>query len=76
MLAKAQAKVPADAGVWPYEPKWDGFLSSLNNSAYTGYSSTKSSETGTHISHWQAGDEFRGPLAVYINIARSCVESD
>ncbi|MGA5462788.1 ATP-dependent DNA ligase [Mycobacterium sp. NPDC050041] len=25
MLAKAQAKVPADAGVWSYEPKWDGF---------------------------------------------------
>jgi ATP-dependent DNA ligase len=24
MLAKAQAKVPA-AGVWSYEPKWDGF---------------------------------------------------
>ena len=26
MLAKAQAKVPPDAGVWSYEPKWDGFL--------------------------------------------------
>ncbi len=25
MLAKAQAKVPTDAGVWSYEPKWDGF---------------------------------------------------
>ena len=25
MLAKAQAKVPPDAGVWSYEPKWDGF---------------------------------------------------
>jgi ATP-dependent DNA ligase len=25
MLAKAQAKVPMDAGVWSYEPKWDGF---------------------------------------------------
>jgi ATP-dependent DNA ligase len=25
MLAKAQATVPADAGVWSYEPKWDGF---------------------------------------------------
>ncbi|MDT5010435.1 MAG: hypothetical protein QOH57_2052 [Mycobacterium sp.] len=25
MLAKAQAKVPSDAGVWSYEPKWDGF---------------------------------------------------
>lgn len=25
MLAKAQAKVPNDAGVWSYEPKWDGF---------------------------------------------------
>src|SRR6202795_803773 len=25
MLAKAQAKVPDDAGVWSYEPKWDGF---------------------------------------------------
>jgi ATP-dependent DNA ligase len=25
MLAKAQTKVPADAGVWSYEPKWDGF---------------------------------------------------
>ena len=74
MLAKAQAKVPADAGVVLRAEM--GRLSSLNNSAYTGYSSTKSSETGTHISHWQAGDEFRGPLAVYINIARSCVESD
>lgn len=26
MLAKAAAKVPADEGVWSYEPKWDGFL--------------------------------------------------
>lgn len=26
MLAKAQAKVPIDDGVWSYEPKWDGFL--------------------------------------------------
>ncbi|MDT5099451.1 MAG: hypothetical protein QOC76_3188 [Mycobacterium sp.] len=25
MLAKAQAKVPVEAGVWSYEPKWDGF---------------------------------------------------
>lgn len=25
MLAKAQAAVPADAGMWSYEPKWDGF---------------------------------------------------
>ena len=25
MLAKAQAKVPDDAGAWSYEPKWDGF---------------------------------------------------
>ena len=25
MLAKATAKVPDDAGVWSYEPKWDGF---------------------------------------------------
>ncbi len=25
MLAKAQAAVPGDAGVWSYEPKWDGF---------------------------------------------------
>ncbi len=25
MLAKAQAKVPDDADVWSYEPKWDGF---------------------------------------------------
>ncbi|MEH3142789.1 MAG: ATP-dependent DNA ligase [Mycobacterium kyogaense] len=25
MLAKAQKAVPADAGVWSYEPKWDGF---------------------------------------------------
>ena len=24
-LAKAQAKVPPEAGVWSYEPKWDGF---------------------------------------------------
>lgn len=27
MLAKAQAKVPPEAGVWSYEPKWDGFRS-------------------------------------------------
>jgi len=26
MLAKAQVKVPDEAGVWSYEPKWDGFL--------------------------------------------------
>lgn len=26
MLAKAQTKVPADDGVWSFEPKWDGFL--------------------------------------------------
>jgi ATP-dependent DNA ligase len=26
MLAKAQAKVPPESGVWSYEPKWDGFL--------------------------------------------------
>jgi ATP-dependent DNA ligase len=26
MLAKAQAKVPPEEGVWSYEPKWDGFL--------------------------------------------------
>lgn len=26
MLAKAQETVPAEAGVWSYEPKWDGFL--------------------------------------------------
>ena len=26
MLAKAQAKVPPEPGVWSYEPKWDGFL--------------------------------------------------
>ena len=26
MLAKAQAKVPTEHGVWSYEPKWDGFL--------------------------------------------------
>ena len=26
MLAKATAKVPDDAGMWSYEPKWDGFL--------------------------------------------------
>jgi ATP-dependent DNA ligase len=26
MLAKAQAKVPPEASVWSYEPKWDGFL--------------------------------------------------
>jgi ATP-dependent DNA ligase len=25
MLAKAQARVPDDPGVWSYEPKWDGF---------------------------------------------------
>ena len=25
MLAKAQAKVPPEVGVWSYEPKWDGF---------------------------------------------------
>lgn len=25
MLAKAQRAVPAEAGVWSYEPKWDGF---------------------------------------------------
>lgn len=25
MLAKAQAKVPPESGVWSYEPKWDGF---------------------------------------------------
>ena len=25
MLAKAQAKVPDEVGVWSYEPKWDGF---------------------------------------------------
>lgn len=25
MLAKAQAKVPPEPGVWCYEPKWDGF---------------------------------------------------
>jgi ATP-dependent DNA ligase len=25
MLAKAQARVPDEAGVWSYEPKWDGF---------------------------------------------------
>lgn len=25
MLAKAQTTVPIDAGVWSYEPKWDGF---------------------------------------------------
>ena len=25
MLAKAQTTVPTDAGVWSYEPKWDGF---------------------------------------------------
>src|SRR3954466_15088944 len=25
MLAKAAAKVPSEAGVWSYEPKWDGF---------------------------------------------------
>ncbi|GCB01082.1 hypothetical protein NCCNTM_47160 [Mycolicibacterium sp. NCC-Tsukiji] len=26
MLAKAAAKVPDEAGLWSYEPKWDGFL--------------------------------------------------
>ena len=25
MLAKAQTKVPAEAGVWSYELQWDGF---------------------------------------------------
>lgn len=25
MLAKAQAAVPTESGVWSYEPKWDGF---------------------------------------------------
>ncbi|WP_040634356.1 ATP-dependent DNA ligase [Mycolicibacterium phlei] len=25
MLAKAQTRVPPEAGVWSYEPKWDGF---------------------------------------------------
>lgn len=25
MLAKAQVKVPDEAGAWSYEPKWDGF---------------------------------------------------
>ncbi len=25
MLAKAQSKVPTEAGVWSFEPKWDGF---------------------------------------------------
>lgn len=25
MLAKAQARVPDEAGIWSYEPKWDGF---------------------------------------------------
>ncbi|MDP4961235.1 MAG: ATP-dependent DNA ligase, partial [Mycobacterium sp.] len=25
MLAKAQGAVPAEPGVWSYEPKWDGF---------------------------------------------------
>ena len=25
MLAKAEATVPDEAGVWSYEPKWDGF---------------------------------------------------
>ena len=25
MLAKAQATVPAEPGIWSYEPKWDGF---------------------------------------------------
>jgi ATP-dependent DNA ligase len=29
MLAKAQAKVPDEAGVWSYEPKWDGFRALL-----------------------------------------------
>ena len=27
MLAKAQSKIPSGAGVWSYEPKWDGFRS-------------------------------------------------
>ena len=26
MLAKAAVNVPDEAGVWSYEPKWDGFL--------------------------------------------------
>jgi ATP-dependent DNA ligase len=26
MLAKAQTKVPPEAGVWSYEPKWDAFF--------------------------------------------------
>jgi ATP-dependent DNA ligase len=26
MLATAQAKVPPEAGMSSYEPKWDGFL--------------------------------------------------
>jgi hypothetical protein len=25
MLAKAQGAVPAEPGLWSYEPKWDGF---------------------------------------------------
>lgn len=25
MLAKAQGAVPAEPGVWSYEPKWEGF---------------------------------------------------
>ena len=25
MLAKARPRCPTDAGVWSYEPKWDGF---------------------------------------------------
>ena len=29
MLAKAQSTVPADAGVWSYEPKWEGFRALL-----------------------------------------------
>ena len=29
MLAKAQVKVPDEAGVWSYEPKWDGFRAGL-----------------------------------------------
>jgi bifunctional non-homologous end joining protein LigD len=37
MLAKAQAKVPPDAGVWSYEPKWDGglFVASTTTSRST-----------------------------------------
>lgn len=26
MLAKAAVNVPDEAGVWSYEPKWDGFI--------------------------------------------------